>query len=173
MSAESSLLAASGRSRFAWFGGVEWSGQLSPHKAAFEARVWCIFFAAERACWSWTADCLSRSVCDRLPLPLQPRFQPQVSSHMKNVEFALFPHLRHSLGSQPTCMSPETQHGASTGLRKAAPGSWIHLGLLPVTFYAAIFSGRVSPGHYLLVVAISQNPVLLLRVKEETEDVES
>lgn len=43
----------------------------------------------------------------------------------------------------------------------------------PVTLYVAIFSGRLSPGYYLLVMAISQDPVFLLRVKEEAEDVES
>lgn len=71
-------------------------------------------------------------------------------------------------------MSPKTQHGASTGpKKKAEPGSYSNPGLIPVTLYVAIFSERLSPGHYLLVVAISQDPVLLLRVKEETEDVES
>lgn len=58
-------------------------------------------------------------------------------------------------------------------LQKLNQGSYNHLGHIPVTLYVTIFSERLSPGYYLLVMAISQDPVLLLRVKEEAEDVES
>lgn len=69
-------------------------------------------------------------------------------------------------------MSPKTQHDASSGFTKANQGSYNHLGRIPVTLYVANFSGCLLPEYYLLVMAISQDPVLLLRVKEEAEDVE-
>lgn len=56
--------------------------------------------------------------------------------------------------------------------KKGEPVSYSLRGLIPVTLDVAILSS-LSPGHYLLVVAVSQDPVFLLRVKEETEDVES
>lgn len=130
MSAESSLLAVSRGSRFGWFGRVERSGQQSPHKEAFEAFVFGVCLCGGPRVLELDC-CLFRPVClihinfkcaataADVPLPLQPRFQPQVSSHMKNVEFSLFRHLRHSFCSQATCMSPKTQYGASTGLKKS------------------------------------------------------